>query len=237
MWRTMRASRSRTPTDAPEGPKSRLASEVAGRQLRTLEVRSGLECGPEVRVRVPTVRRIYAQIVIVACRGGDRLGDYGRRAAGAAPPARPAAARVRARRRRSRPATGRLPIKRVVLYKNGVGFFEHLGRVRGTQQVSIDFTSGQLNDVLKSLTTVDLGNGKVTGVSFNTDDPANRKLGALSLPLDEETIDARVPRRHARRARRGAGRRGPRHRPRAGRGAAEQRRGPEPDRRSANCRS
>jgi hypothetical protein len=81
----------------------------------------------------------------------------------------------------------RLPVKRVVLYKNGVGFFEHLGRVRGTQQVSIDFTSGQLNDVLKSLTTVDLGNGKVTGISFNTDDPANRRLGALSLPLEEET--------------------------------------------------
>ncbi|MCX6549924.1 MAG: hypothetical protein NTY02_02760 [Acidobacteria bacterium] len=81
----------------------------------------------------------------------------------------------------------RLPIKRVVLYKNGVGFFEHLGKVRGTQQVSIDFTSGQLNDVLKSLTTVDLGSGKVTGVSFHTDDPANRKLGALSLPLDEDT--------------------------------------------------
>ena len=83
-------------------------------------------------------------------------------------------------------AADRLPIKRVVLYKNGVGFFEHLGRVRGTQVVSIDFTSGQLNDVLKSLTTVDLGNGKVTGVSFNTDDPANRKLGALSLPLGED---------------------------------------------------
>lgn len=81
----------------------------------------------------------------------------------------------------------RLPVKRVVLYKNGVGFFEHVGRVRGTQQVTIDFTSGQLNDVLKSLTTVDLGNGKVTGISFNTDDPANRRLGALSLPLDEET--------------------------------------------------
>ena len=82
---------------------------------------------------------------------------------------------------------GRLPVKRVVLYKNGVGFFEHLGRVRGTEQVTVDFTSGQLNDVLKSLTTVDLGNGKVTGISFNTDDPANRKLGALSLPLGEDT--------------------------------------------------
>ena len=84
-------------------------------------------------------------------------------------------------------AAARLPVKRVVLYKNGVGFFEHLGRVRGTEMVTIDFTSGQLNDVLMSLTTVDLGNGKVTGVSFNTDDPANRKLGALSLPLGEDT--------------------------------------------------
>jgi hypothetical protein len=104
----------------------------------------------------------------------------------AAPPASTAAVRLNAPPADS---TGgdRLPIKRVVLYKNGVGFFEHLGRVRGTQQVSIDFTSGQLNDVLKSLTTVDLGNGKVTGVSFNSDDPANRKLGTLSLPLDEET--------------------------------------------------
>jgi len=81
----------------------------------------------------------------------------------------------------------RLPVKRVVLYKNGVGFFEHLGRVRGTEQVTIDFTSAQLNDVLMSLTTVDLGQGKVTGVSFNTDDSASRKLGSLSLPVGEDT--------------------------------------------------
>jgi hypothetical protein len=85
------------------------------------------------------------------------------------------------------PDARRLPVKRVVLYKNGVGFFEHLGRVTGNQQVAIDFTSGQLDDVLKSLTTVDLGKGKVTGISFNSDDPASRKLGALSLPIGEET--------------------------------------------------
>ena len=36
-----------------------------------------------------------------------------------------------------------------MLYKNGVGFFEHLGRVRGSQDVTIDFTSGQLNDALR----------------------------------------------------------------------------------------
>jgi hypothetical protein len=34
-----------------------------------------------------------------------------------------------------------LPVRRVVLYKNGVGYFEHLGPVRGSQDVHIDFTS------------------------------------------------------------------------------------------------
>jgi hypothetical protein len=36
----------------------------------------------------------------------------------------------------------RLPVKRVVLYKNGVGYFEHTARVRGNRDLSIDFTAG-----------------------------------------------------------------------------------------------
>lgn len=81
----------------------------------------------------------------------------------------------------------KLPVARVVLFKNGVGFFEHVGRVRGVETVTIDFTSGQLNDVLKSLTTLDLGNGRVTGVSYNSEAPLSRRLEALRLPLDENT--------------------------------------------------
>ncbi|MGA2806838.1 MAG: hypothetical protein ABSE87_01820 [Terracidiphilus sp.] len=45
-----------------------------------------------------------------------------------------------------------LPVRKVVLYKNGVGYFEHAGSVQGNQHVAIDFTSQQLNDVLQSLT-------------------------------------------------------------------------------------
>src|ERR1700754_1840528 len=59
----------------------------------------------------------------------------------------------------------RLPVKRVVLYKNGVGYFEHLGSVHDNNDVTISFTSGQLNDVLKSLTVLDLNGGKITGVA------------------------------------------------------------------------
>src|ERR1700691_6048827 len=64
-----------------------------------------------------------------------------------------------------------LPIKRVVLYKNGVGYFEHLGRIQNNQQVTIAFTSGQLNDVLKSLTVLDLNGGGLRGGVDRTGGP------------------------------------------------------------------
>jgi hypothetical protein len=79
-----------------------------------------------------------------------------------------------------------LPIRRVVLYKNGVGYFEHLGRVRGSQTVHIDFTSAQLNDVLKSLTALDLSGGRITGVDYNSEAPLARRLATLRLALGEK---------------------------------------------------
>src|SRR5215831_19352248 len=92
-----------------------------------------------------------------------------------APPRAPAAVSVPAR----------LPIRRVVLYKNGIGYFEHLARVTGTQRLSIEFNTTQLNDVLKSLTTVDLGRGRIADISFNSDAPLARRLGAFGLPLGD----------------------------------------------------
>ncbi|HYK40292.1 MAG TPA: carboxypeptidase regulatory-like domain-containing protein, partial [Candidatus Eremiobacteraceae bacterium] len=79
----------------------------------------------------------------------------------------------------------RLPVRRVVLYKNGVGYFEHLGHVRGNQDVHIDFTSAQLNDVLKSLTVLDLSGGRITGVDYNSEAPLARRLATLRLALGE----------------------------------------------------
>src|SRR6266853_6496222 len=80
-----------------------------------------------------------------------------------------------------------LPVRRVVLYKNGVGYFEHIGRVRGNQDIHIDFTSGQLNDALASLTILDLDGGRISGVSYNSTAPFDKRLGALRLPLGEQT--------------------------------------------------
>src|SRR5713226_9211158 len=83
--------------------------------------------------------------------------------------------------------TGRLPIRRVVLYKNGVGYFEHLGRVHDNQDVAIAFTSGQLNDVLKSVTVLDLNGGRITNIAYGLAAPVDRQLGDLRLPATEKT--------------------------------------------------
>ena len=79
-----------------------------------------------------------------------------------------------------------LPVTHVSLYKNGVGFFEHAGRVNGDEAVTIDLTSAQLNDVLQSLTAIDLNGGRITGASYNSTTPLEQQLRALPLSLGEE---------------------------------------------------
>jgi hypothetical protein len=86
--------------------------------------------------------------------------------------------------------SNRLPVRRVVLYKNGVGYFEHTTRIRGTQELSIDFTTAQLNDVLKSLTAVDLGEGRVSSVRYNSIAPLDERLKSLRLPFGEQVTQA-----------------------------------------------
>jgi hypothetical protein len=81
----------------------------------------------------------------------------------------------------------KLPVRRVILYKTGVGYFEHLGRVQNDQSIRIDFTSGQLNDVLQSLTILDLNGGRIAGVNYNSEAPLSQRLGTLRLPLEETT--------------------------------------------------
>ena len=79
-----------------------------------------------------------------------------------------------------------LPVRKVVLYKNGVGYFEHAGTVTGNQRVAIDFTSPQLNDVLQSLTVLDQGGGRIAGVNYNSTTPLAEQLKTLSLAMSDD---------------------------------------------------
>jgi hypothetical protein len=83
-----------------------------------------------------------------------------------------------------------LPVTRVSLYKNGVGFFEHTGHVSGNAEVRIDFNTAQLNDVLQSLTAVDLNGGRIAGAGYNSATPLDQQLKSLPLALSADTTAA-----------------------------------------------
>lgn len=96
-----------------------------------------------------------------------------------APPAQPAVPQLP-------PLIKDLPVRKVVLYKNGVGYFEHAGSITGNQRVAIDFTSPQLNDVLQSLTVLDEGGGRIAGVNYNSTTPLAEQLKSLSLGMSDD---------------------------------------------------
>jgi len=68
-----------------------------------------------------------------------------------------------------------LPVRTVVLYKHGVGYFERSGALGPGESARLDFKAEEMNDVLKSLTINDQG-GKVTGLRYDSSIPLDQKL-------------------------------------------------------------
>ena len=81
-----------------------------------------------------------------------------------------------------------LPVKRVVLYKHGVGYFERSGELASGESARLDFKASEMNDVLKSLTVEETGGGKVSGLRYDSSTPLDRRLGEYSF-----TVGAQVP--------------------------------------------
>ncbi len=80
-----------------------------------------------------------------------------------------------------------LPVKEVVLYKNGVGYFERSGPLRPGESARLDFKAEEMNDVLKSLTVRDLSGGNVSGVRYDSADPLEKKLSEFPFRLGTTT--------------------------------------------------
>lgn len=71
------------------------------------------------------------------------------------------------------------PLTRVALFKNGIGFFEHQGTVQNSETIRIPVGAHQLDDILKSITVLDLDGGTVGSVSYGSSAPLERQLSAL----------------------------------------------------------
>jgi hypothetical protein len=76
-----------------------------------------------------------------------------------------------------------LPVKQVVLYKHGVGFFERSGKLGPGESARLEFSAAEMNDVLKSLTVEERGGGKVTGLRYDSMDPLDHKLAEFPFTI------------------------------------------------------
>ncbi|MCU0493367.1 MAG: hypothetical protein MUD01_17410 [Chloroflexaceae bacterium] len=77
-----------------------------------------------------------------------------------------------------------LPIKRMQLYKHGVGYFERRGPVSGTS-LRLNFPRPAMDDVLKSLIALDLGAGQVLSIDFETPEDRAALLAKGSIHLSD----------------------------------------------------
>jgi hypothetical protein len=78
-----------------------------------------------------------------------------------------------------------LPVKQVVLYKHGVGFFERSGRLGAGESARLDFKTEEMNDVLKSLTIEERGGGKITGLRYDSMDPLGHRLAEFPFQIGD----------------------------------------------------
>src|SRR3954462_11311211 len=76
-----------------------------------------------------------------------------------------------------------LPVREVVLYKHGVGFFERSGRLAAGESARLNFNAAEMNDVLKSLTILEKGGGKITGLRYDSLDPLSHRLSEFPFQI------------------------------------------------------
>src|SRR5260221_5584192 len=73
-------------------------------------------------------------------------------------------------------AAAELPVREVVLFKHGVGYFARSGRLGTGESARLDFKADEMNDVLKSLSIEQKGTGKISGLRYDSSEPLAKKL-------------------------------------------------------------
>ena len=76
-----------------------------------------------------------------------------------------------------------LPVRQVVLYKHGIGYFERSGQLGSGESAQLEFRASEMNDVLKSLTVEDRGGGGISALRYDSSDPLEKKLSEFPFRL------------------------------------------------------
>jgi hypothetical protein len=77
-----------------------------------------------------------------------------------------------------------IPVRQIVLYKSGVGYFERSGDLKAVESARLDFKATDMNDVLKSLTVEDKSGAKITGLRYDSSEPLADKLADFPFRVD-----------------------------------------------------
>ena len=86
--------------------------------------------------------------------------------------------------------TNPLPIRRVILYSNGVAYFERRGFVNGNAEINLSFKQSQVDDVLKSMVVLDLNQGKIGAVSYNSSMPASARTAEIPFDVPSKSEES-----------------------------------------------
>ena len=77
-----------------------------------------------------------------------------------------------------------IPIREVILYKSGVGYFERGGALLPGESGRLDFKASDMNDVLKSLTISGQNGDKITGLRYDSSEPLDQKLADFPFKIN-----------------------------------------------------
>lgn len=83
------------------------------------------------------------------------------------------------------PASVDVPIRKVMLFSSGVGYFEHAGTVRGNGATDLRFKTAQINDILKSLVLQDQDGGRVGAITYPSQDPLAKTLRSFQVDITQ----------------------------------------------------
>lgn len=97
--------------------------------------------------------------------------------------------RVAAAAAHSVSTVSQLPIRRVILYSNGVAYIERRGMVTGNAEINLSFKQSQVDDVLKSMIVLDLGKGRIGAVSYNSSAPASARMAEIPFSVEPSTTE------------------------------------------------
>src|SRR5262245_24730839 len=75
-----------------------------------------------------------------------------------------------------------LPLRNVVLFSSGVGYFQRRGEIEGNARIDLTFQVRDINDLLKSMVVQD-DKGQVGAISCDSLDPVDRTLKSFAVNL------------------------------------------------------